>query len=269
MNETRKRLRQVDRRPLQQPMDLLEREVLDELIAQPNCVPVNVTDDRPRVGSWVPPELLRRGGKKHCWITSPSDHFASTPYLPLGESDVPRLEFASPQPSLPGPGVRRETERISTELERAGQIKLAAMFRKCFPNTLETTVRMLADGGAYVITGDIDLMWLRDSSAQVHPYLLLPGLREDPTVIRVVEGLIQVRPGTPLVMSAKLLYSNLSASCKCISCRTIRTVRVFAPRFVPIHPATTACPSFTSPRLEMLTFLCTILNWIHCVTRSG
>jgi len=201
VNATRQRhqdRRQDDRRPLQRPQDLLEPETLDELIAQANCVSVNVTDDRPRVGSWIPPELLLQGGK-HCWITSPSDRFASTPYLPLGERDVPRLEFASPQPSLPGPGVRRETERICEELERAGQTKLAAMFRRCFPDTLETTVRVLADGGAYVITGDIDLMWLRDSSAQVHPYLLLPGLREDPTVIRVVEGLIQVRPGTPVV----------------------------------------------------------------------
>ena len=48
--------------------------------------------------------------------------------------------------------------------------KLRWMFENCFPNTLDTTVRYkMKDGRAdtFVITGDIDAMWLRDSSAQV------------------------------------------------------------------------------------------------------
>lgn len=52
--------------------------------------------------------------------------------------------------------------------------KLRWMFENCFPNTLDTTVRHgLKDGrpDTFVITGDIDAMWLRDSSAQVWPYL--------------------------------------------------------------------------------------------------
>ena len=55
------------------------------------------------------------------------------------------------------------------------------MFGNCFPNTLDTTVDFeVVDGrpDTYVITGDIDAMWLRDSSAQVWPYL--PFMREDP-----------------------------------------------------------------------------------------
>ena len=43
--------------------------------------------------------------------------------------------------------------------------ELAAMFARCFPNTLETTVELLDDGTTFVITGDIPAMWLRDSSA--------------------------------------------------------------------------------------------------------
>jgi meiotically up-regulated gene 157 (Mug157) protein len=62
------------------------------------------------------------------------------------------------------------------------------MFRKCYPNTLETTVTMLDDGTAYVITGDIDLMWLRDSSAQVHQYL---PLSKDKNIQQIIEGLIK------------------------------------------------------------------------------
>lgn len=39
------------------------------------------------------------------------------------------------------------------------------MFEICFPNTLDTTVHYNeTDSDAYVITGDIDAMWLRDST---------------------------------------------------------------------------------------------------------
>ena len=48
------------------------------------------------------------------------------------------------------------------------------LFNNCFPNTLDTTVTYTDKNGkpdTYVITGDIDAMWLRDSSAQVWPYM--------------------------------------------------------------------------------------------------
>ena len=48
--------------------------------------------------------------------------------------------------------------------------ELAWIFENCFPNTLDTTVNHYQKNGkpyTYVITGDIDAMWLRDSSAQV------------------------------------------------------------------------------------------------------
>ncbi|WP_111307273.1 glycoside hydrolase family 125 protein [Confluentibacter sediminis] len=52
--------------------------------------------------------------------------------------------------------------------------ELAWLFNNCFPNTLDTTVTFSRKNGnphTYVITGDIDAMWLRDSSAQVWPYM--------------------------------------------------------------------------------------------------
>lgn len=48
--------------------------------------------------------------------------------------------------------------------------ELSWLFENCFPNTLDTTVFYSEANGTpdtYVITGDIDAMWLRDSSAQV------------------------------------------------------------------------------------------------------
>ena len=44
------------------------------------------------------------------------------------------------------------------------------------------------DDTAYVITGDIPLMWLRDSVAQVTPYL---AIANDPSVRRLIEGLLR------------------------------------------------------------------------------
>ncbi len=59
---------------------------------------------------------------------------------------------------------------------RIGDLPLAELFANCFPNTLDTTVEPGVFEGkpdTAVITGDIAAMWLRDSSAQVWPYLPL------------------------------------------------------------------------------------------------
>ena len=45
------------------------------------------------------------------------------------------------------------------------------VFNDCFNNTYDTTLKRLANGDYFVITGDIPAMWLRDSSAQVMHYL--------------------------------------------------------------------------------------------------
>lgn len=51
--------------------------------------------------------------------------------------------------------------------------KLAWMFENCFPNTLDTTVHFNGEDDTFVYTGDIHAMWLRDSAAQVWPYVSL------------------------------------------------------------------------------------------------
>ncbi len=60
-------------------------------------------------------------------------------------------------------------------------------FRKCFLNTIETTVQQ-SDGDTFVITGDIPAMWLRDSTAQVLHYL---RFADHSKVADMVEGLLQ------------------------------------------------------------------------------
>ncbi len=48
---------------------------------------------------------------------------------------------------------------------------------RCLDDTLARTIRPMPDGTAFVVTGDIPAMWLRDSSTQMMPYLAL--VRED------------------------------------------------------------------------------------------
>lgn len=69
--------------------------------------------------------------------------------------------------------------------------ELAWLFENCFPNTLDTTVFYSEKSGrpdTYVITGDIDAMWLRDSSAQVWPYLQF--VNEDEPLKKLIAGVI-------------------------------------------------------------------------------
>ncbi len=67
--------------------------------------------------------------------------------------------------------VKNLAEELSKEIEEKGaSSKLVTMFKKCFVNTAETTMQCLTDGKTFLITGDIEAMWLRDSSAQVCHY---------------------------------------------------------------------------------------------------
>lgn len=67
--------------------------------------------------------------------------------------------------------------------------KLVEMFKNCYTNTLDTTVKKLEDGSTYVITGDIPAMWLRDSVCQLRPYLVLA--KEDKEIEDLLVGLVK------------------------------------------------------------------------------
>ncbi len=106
----------------------------------------------------------------------------------LGRVGVARAAgFASKRPPVAerrfvNQAVEREIARVSGMI---ADPELAWLFGNCYPNTLDTTVAMGTVEGkpdAFVITGDIPCLWLRDSAAQVRPYLHLAkqdaGLRE-------------------------------------------------------------------------------------------
>jgi uncharacterized protein len=96
----------------------------------------------------------------------------------------------------PPPSQRKFTSRSVEEMIQRvkagiGDPEIAWMFENCYPNTLDTTVHLgVVDGkqDTFIITGDIDAMWLRDSACQVWPYL--PLAKDDGDLRRMFCGLI-------------------------------------------------------------------------------
>ena len=100
----------------------------------------------------------------------------------------PVVRVSEAQRKFKSPAVESAIERVQSAI---GNKELAWMFGNCFPNTLDTTVDFqVVDGrpDTYVITGDIDAMWQRDSSAQVWPYL--PLMAQDPQLQQLIAGVI-------------------------------------------------------------------------------
>ena len=84
-------------------------------------------------------------------------------------------------------------EKIKEVVQLLTNHRLAWMFVNCFPNTLDTTVKFTENdeqgqADTFVITGDIDAMWLRDSGAQVFPYVQLA--KGDAHLKRMISGVI-------------------------------------------------------------------------------
>lgn len=102
-------------------------------------------------------------------------------------------EFQSKRPALKDRKfVSKAVEAKITEVKAVIKDKeLAWMFENCYPNTLDTTVELGTRDGkpdSFVITGDIHALWLRDSTAQVTPYLSL--VKDDKDLQNLIKGLI-------------------------------------------------------------------------------
>jgi len=102
-------------------------------------------------------------------------------------------EFISNRPSRDKRTfVSEEVDKSILEIKASiADKEIGWMFENCYPNTLDTTVDYeLIDGrpDTFIITGDIDAMWLRDSTAQVWPYT--PLIVNDKKIRNLVLGLV-------------------------------------------------------------------------------
>ena len=141
---------------------------------------------RPYTKPWIGHEEVMAGGElrfemddePHVWYC-PEEPEQYADQRPAAEERLFRSE-----------SVEQEIARVCGLLTNE---RLRWMFANCFPNTLDTTVHYREDEegipDTYVYTGDIPAMWLRDSGAQVWPYVQLCG--NDPALRKMIAGVIR------------------------------------------------------------------------------
>lgn len=79
--------------------------------------------------------------------------------------------------------------QIHRRAQEEGCQELEKIFTDCYANTLHTTIQKMEDGTFHVITGDIPAMWLRDSAAQVRPYIF--WAKEDDKIREMIVGVVR------------------------------------------------------------------------------
>jgi len=152
---------------------------------------------------------------KYIYSVSLNGHPYTKPYIDYkdimagGElsfkmSETPHIWFCPDEPSeyvshrpapekrmFTAPSIEQAIRDVTSQLTNP---RLKWMFANCFPNTLDTTVDYYENDGTghpdtFVYTGDIHAMWLRDSGAQVWPYLRFAS--SDTLVRRMLEGVVR------------------------------------------------------------------------------
>lgn len=99
--------------------------------------------------------------------------------------------YKLPQVDVPHLNLPLAVEQVLKEFsdKLAHRPRLRDQFLNCFPNTLNTTVKLMDDGTTFVITGDIPAMWLRDSVEQLIHYV--PLAKDDPELQRIIAGVVK------------------------------------------------------------------------------
>lgn len=116
------------------------------------------------------------------------DPFSIAAGTPLDLKDFPTVRVSPSERNFKSKVIERAIEEFQKNVKDK---ELGWLFNNCFPNTLDTTVVYTEEKGkpdTYVITGDIDAMWLRDSSAQVWPYMIFA--KEDKRLRNLIAGVI-------------------------------------------------------------------------------
>lgn len=141
---------------------------------------------RPYTKPWIGHEEVMAGGE----LRFEMDDEPHVWYCPEEPEQYADQRPAAEERLFCSEAVEQEIARVCGLLTNE---RLRWMFANCFPNTLDTTVHYREDEegnpDTYVYTGDIPAMWLRDSGAQVWPYVQLCG--NDPALQKMIAGVIR------------------------------------------------------------------------------
>ncbi len=137
-------------------------------------------------------DFIKSGGLALAGITLGKDLIANESGY-LERSIFNKNNFVSKRPKLSYRNFISDAveSKIAEIKENIVGEELAWLFENCYPNTLDTTVTYQIINGkpdTFVITGDINAMWLRDSTAQVWPYL--PLINDDKKILDLIAGVI-------------------------------------------------------------------------------
>lgn len=142
-----------------------------------------------------PPEFpLEKAGE-------PSDAMLSSCPLYTDYSKVPHEPFSTGPLKLPfqrpPPGCRTfHSDAVENVIDKVTQRlvdpDLARLFENCFPNTIDTTVRWHdpspENPRTFIVTGDINAEWIRDSHRQLSPYVSF--VTQDKKLETLIKGAI-------------------------------------------------------------------------------
>ncbi|KJE96961.1 hypothetical protein CAOG_07201 [Capsaspora owczarzaki ATCC 30864] len=121
------------------------------------------------------------------YAAAPNQH----PACPKYRANAEPFGDARPLPAertFVSPAVDNAIQAITAKMKDQS---LAAVFANTLPNTLDTTVSLFQQYptlSSYIITGDINAMWLRDSTYQVLPYLRY--MQQDANLRNLIHGAI-------------------------------------------------------------------------------
>jgi len=134
-------------------------------------------------------DVLRRDSQCPSYTT-----YASTPHGPYSSGPL-KIPFQRPDIScrtFTSPIVEKAIEEMKSRL---ADPDLARLFENCFPNTLDTTIKWRSDSTnspkTFIVTGDIDAQWIRDSYQQISVYN--PLLSKDDNLRTLILGAINAQ----------------------------------------------------------------------------
>lgn len=132
-------------------------------------------------------------------VTCPSySSYSKRPHEPLSEGKF-ALGYQRPPPACRTFNSSAAEAEIARVKPLIADPDLARIFENTFPNTLDTAIKWQGVAAnnteeelCFVITGDIDAMWLRDSANQLQAYRTLVHSRDD-DLAAVLRGAINLQ----------------------------------------------------------------------------